>query len=433
MKYTIGDKVKVKTKDKSYTGVVMPTPELADKDVLILKLANGYNIGIRITKDTQIKKIGEVKLKGLPEYKPKINPKLPNVSVISTGGTITSRVDYKTGAVYPLEKPEELLLSIPELIDIINIRQIKQPFTLLSEDMAPKQWQKIAEEAAILLNSDDVGLIITHGTDTLHYTAAALSFMLKNVSKPIALVGGQRSSDRGSFDGALNLICAAHYCKSDLAGVSVVMHGESSDTFCYAHRGTKVRKLHTSVRNAFHTVNDIPLAKIFKDGKIKILNKNHKQRFDHHAETILDNKFEPKTALVKYHPGANPDILNHYIKNKYKGIVIEATGLGHVATQPIDKKDSWLPVIKKAVDKGIAVCFTPQTLYGRLQPHVYRTARLLQKAGVIYLQDMLPETAYVKLGWVLGHTTKPDEVKKKMLTNIAGEINPKLQPNSVLK
>jgi len=430
--YEVGDKVEVNVKGKIYKGIVMPTPELAEKNTLILKLDNGYNIGIKITKETKIKKIGKEKFEGFPKYKPKINPKLPTISMITTGGTITSRVDYKTGAVFPLESPEELLLSVPELLDIVNIRKINQPFALLSEDMSPKEWARIAEEAAKLLNSDDVGLVITHGTDTLHFTAAALSFMLKNLSKPVALVGGQRSSDRGSFDGALNLICAAHYCKSDIAEVAIVMHGESSDTFCLANRGTKVRKMHTSRRDTFRPVNDIPLAKIFKDGKIEILNKNYKRRFDHHAETIADVAFEPKIALVKFYPGASPDVLDFYVDKKYKGIIIEATGMGHVATAPLEKKYSWLPAIKRAIDQGILVCFAPQTLYGRLDPFVYRNARLLHKLGVLYLEDMLPETAYVKLGWVLGHTKNLKEARELMLTNIAGEINPKHQINSFL-
>lgn len=428
--YEVGDKIEVQIKDKIYKGVVMPAPELAEKNILILKLDNGYNIGIKLTKEAKVKKISEEKFEGFPKYKPKINSKLPSISILSTGGTITSRVDYKTGAVFPLKTPEELLLSVPELLDIVNIRKIHQPFALLSEDMTPKQWQAIAEEAAKLLNSNDTGLIITHGTDTLHYTAAALSFMLKNVSKPVALVGGQRSSDRGSFDGALNLICAAHYCKSDISEVAVVMHGESSDTYCYAHRGTKVRKMHTSRRDAFRSINDIPFAKIFKDGKMQILNKNYRQKFDSVAETVVDNKFEPKVALVKFYPGADPNILSYYIDKKYKGIVIEATGMGHVSTQPLEEKDSWLQMIKYAIENGIVVCFAPQTLYGRLDPFVYRAGRLLHKLGVVYLEDMLPETAYVKLGWVLGHTKNFKEAKELMLTNIAGEINPKLQPNS---
>ena len=429
--HKIGDRVEIKVKDKTYTGVVMPTPELAEKNILILKLDNGYNIGIKI-KDAKIKKIGEIKLEGLPKYKPKINPKLPSVSMITTGGTITSRVDYKTGAVFPLETPEELLLTVPELLDIVNIRKIHQPFALLSEDMSPKQWQTLAEEAAKLLNSDDVGLIITHGTDTLHYTAAALSFMLKNISKPIALVGGQRSSDRGSFDGALNLICAAHYCKSDIAEVAIVMHGESADSFCLATRSTKVRKMHTSRRDTFRSINDIPFAKIFKDGKTEILNKNYRKRFDHHAETIVDNEFEPKIALLKYYPGANPAVLNYYLDKKYKGIIIEATGMGHVATQPLDMKNSWLPAIKRAVDEGVFIGFAPQTIYGRLDPFVYSNARLLHQLGVVYLEDMLPETAYVKLGCMIPKARNIKELKKLMLTNIAGEMNLKIQPNSFL-
>lgn len=425
---TTGDKVEVQSGKKKYAGIVMPS---AEKEFLSLKLDSGYNIGIKLAKDVKIKKIGEVKFEGLPSYKPP-RKNLPYVSLIATGGTITSRVDYKTGAVFPLEKPEDLLLSVPELADIVNIKQIKQPFTLLSEDMSSDEWTALAKEVLKELNSDSVGVIVTHGTDTLHYTAAALSFMLKNLSKPVAIVGGQRSSDRGSFDGALNLICAAHYCKSDIAEVAVVMHGEEEGTFCLANRGTKCRKMHTSRRDTFRPINELPLAKIFKDGKIQILNKKYKPRFDHHAEIVLDAKFEPKVALVKFVPGMSPEILDYYVDKKYKGIIIEATGLGHVATQPIKKQNSWLPSIQNAIKKGVFIGFAPQCLYGRLNPSVYANARILQDAGVVFLEDILPEVAYIKLGWALGHTKDLKEIKEMMLTNIAGEINPRIEPKAFL-
>ncbi len=425
----VGDRVKVESKDGVHEGIVLPSPD-GQKNLLMLKLVSGYNIGIKLGKSVKVKVLGaSAKFEQPPILKQKENKSLPNISLIATGGTIGSRVDYKTGAVHMLMKPEELLANVPELSNIVNLKKISRPFAIASEDMSYVEWQKIAQEVAKELNAGAEGVIVTHGTDTLHYTAAALSFMLKNLGKPVALVGGQRSSDRGSFDGALNLICAANYCKSEIAEVSLIMHGEDADTYCLAIRGTKARKLHASRRDAFRPVNELPFAKIWKD-KFELVNANYKKRRD--EKVVADIKFEPKVALVKYFPGADPDILNYYISKKYKGLIIEATGLGHVATQPPQKKNSWLPAIKKAIDKGMLVCFAPQTIYGGLNQFVYSNARLLHDAGVLYLGDMLPETALVKLGWVLAHAKKPVEAKQLMLANLVGELNPRIPEEAFL-
>jgi len=424
-----GDRVRIESKDGMHEGIVLPSPE-NQKNLLMLKLNSGYNIGIKLDKSVKIKVLGTgTKLEKFPTVQQKENKSLPNISLIATGGTIGSRVDYKTGAVHMLMKPEELLANVPELSNIVNLKKILRPFAIASEDMSYVEWQKIAQEVAKELNAGAEGVIVTHGTDTLHYTAAALSFMLKNLSKPVALVGGQRSSDRGSFDGALNLICAANYCKSEIAEVSLIMHGEDADTYCLAIRGTKARKLHASRRDAFRPVNELPFAKIWKD-KFELVNANYKKRRD--GNVVADVRFEPKVALVKYFPGADPDIINYYISKKYKGLVIEATGLGHVATQPPQKKNSWLPVIKKAIGKGMLVCFAPQTIYGRLNQFVYSNARMLHDAGVLYLGDMLPETALVKLGWVLAHAKKLVEAKQLMLANLVGELNPRIPEEAFL-
>lgn len=429
MKLSIGDRIEVKTKEGKFTGYVMPGS--SDK-FLMLKLDTGYNFGIKLGPGVKAAKIGSLP-KGKPvKIKPPIKKDLPNIVIIATGGTITAKVDYATGGVSWLTKPEELLLATPELLDVVNIKKIIQPFALASEEMTSKEWQIIAKEVAKELNQDDIcGVIVTHGTDTLHYTAAALSLMLKNLNKPVALVGGQRSSDRGSFDGGMNLICAAHYCKSNIAEVAVVMHGNSADNFCIASRGTNVRKMHTSRRDAFRPINELPLAKIWPDGKIEKLNPIIRDRND--KEKIkADIDFDGRIALVKFFPGASPDILGHFIDKGYKGIIIEATGLGHVSTNPLNKKNSWLATIKEAIDNGVFVCFAPQTIYGRLDPYVYSPARQLLEAGVIYLENMLPETAFVKLGCVLAHTKSKDDVRKAMLTDVAGEIIPKISPETFL-
>ncbi|MAG19999.1 Glu-tRNA(Gln) amidotransferase GatDE subunit D [archaeon] len=418
-----GDQIQVKTKDEIFDGILIPS---VNKKTLILKLSSGYNIGISKSKIKSIKKLKTPK-KIIPKTKIKQNTKLPSVSLIATGGTISSKIDYNTGAVKSLMEPEEILSLAPEISDIVHINKIESPFMVLSENMSYQHWKKIAETTAKLINKDEA-VIITHGTDTLHFTSAALSFMLKNLSKPIILTYSQRSTDRGSTDTNLNLICSSHLAKSNMAEVMIVGHGESSDTYCLANRGTKVRKCHTSLRSTFRPINELPLAKVFPNGSIKILNKKYKKRTE--EKVTANTKFEEKVALLKYYPGASPDILDYFIEKKYKGIVIETTGLGHVAVK--ESKYNWLPTIKKAINAGLTICAAPQTLYGKLNPLVYSTGREISKLGVIYLEDILPETAYIKLGHVLGNTKDSKEIKNQMLTNLSNEFNDRLTEDSFL-
>jgi len=420
-----GDIVKIKTSDKEFCGVVLPS---FDSSIVLLKLESGYNIGIERKKIKNIKVTGHKKLEPFPESKTSQKKNKPGISMIITGGTISSRLDYSTGGVKPLMTPEQLFFLAPKLLDTVKMNQLEKPFTVVSEDMTPKHWQKIAKLTAQLLNKkENKGVIITHGTDTLHYTAAALSFMLKNLNKPVVLTYSQRSTDRGSTDTVMNLTCAGHAALSDTAEVMLVGHGTSNDDFCYALRGTKCRKMHSSRRDAFRPVNDLPIMKITEDGKVTEMSKANKR--DEKKKVVADTAFEEKVALVKFFPGADPGIIDYYSSKKYKGLVIEATGLGHVSTSG---EKNWLNAIKKAIKKGMTVCFAPQTLYGKLNPYVYTPGRELLDAGVIFLEDILPETAYVKLGWVLGHEKKPEKVKELMLSNIAGEFNKKISDKTFL-
>ncbi|MBL7206159.1 MAG: Glu-tRNA(Gln) amidotransferase subunit GatD [Candidatus Aenigmarchaeota archaeon] len=428
-KIGIGDNVSISRGKESYEGILMPQTDLGDPDTIIIKLGSGYNIGldskgIKITKNKgSTKNLGKTK-----NIKLKFNKKKPPISLIATGGTIASRVNYKTGGVYALEKPEEFLQNIPELENIVNITKSSKPLTKMSEDMDNTHWQSIAKAVAKELNSGAKGVIVSHGTDYLHYTAAALSFFLKNLSKPVVLVGSQRSSDRGSSDAGVNLICAAHVATSDMAEVGICMHGSSSDDYCLFNRGTKVRKMDTQRRDAFRPINDLPLAKIYPDGKIEKINSKINKRTDKKVE--VDAKFEPKVALLKVYPGADPAIINWYVSKGYKGFVIEGSGLGHVPTQC---RNSWTEVIKKYTKKGIPFVIAPQTLYGRINESVYTNLRLLYKeAGAISGQDMLPETAYVKLGWILGHTSDLSKVREMISTNYAGEISKRTLPGTFL-
>jgi glutamyl-tRNA(Gln) amidotransferase subunit D len=420
-KIRVGDRIRLRKGDSITEGILLPRIDIGNPHALVIKRNDGYNVGILYSSDLKIEKIGErTKLESFPkgDYKPKKD--LRTISIVATGGTIFSRLDYATGAVHPLFEPAEFLFTMPEISQIINIKAFLAPFRLASEDMSISDMQEIARLVAKELNSGADGVCVTHGTDTLHFTAAALSFMLGDLSVPVALVGAQRSPDRGSNDGVLNMACAAHYCSSDIAEVAVVMHGTPEDTFAFAIRGTKVRKMHTSRRDAFRPINVRPLAKIWPDGKIEKICDHIKHRAD--QEVLLREAIEPKVALLKVFPGSNPEILEFYIDRGYRGVVVEATGLGHVPTQTRCNADSWLPVIKRAIEEDILIAFAPQCLYGRLQPYVYSNARIMKRLGVVYLEDMLPETAYIKLAWVLGQLNDLNEAKRLLLSNIAGEF-----------
>jgi len=416
----IGDYVEVVEEENgtrvTHRGIVMPPYELSKGETLTIKLDNGYNIGILIDQIAEVKILEKAKPReeiSFKEVLPK-KPGLPNVTIIGTGGTIASKIDYKTGAVHAAFTAEELAKAVPEIFEIANITP-KLLFNIMSEDMRPEYWKKMAHEVAKALNSGEDGVIIGHGTDTMGYSAAALSFMLRDLGKPVIFVGSQRSSDRPSSDAAMNSICSTRMAVEDFGEVAVVMHGETSDTYCLAHRGTKVRKMHTSRRDAFRSINDVPIAKIWSDGRVEYLRDDYRKRRE--SEVWVDDKLEEKVALIKVYPGMSGKLIEFLVDKGYKGIVIEGTGLGHTPNEII-------PTIERAVEEGVAVCMTSQCLYGRVNLNVYSTGRRLLKAGVIPCEDMLPETAYVKLIWVLGHTQNLEEVRNMMLTNYAGEITP---------
>jgi len=427
---------------QAYEGLLMPKTDAGDPDSVVLKLDSGYNIGLKYHSGMSIDKSRGPSPRAVEEeerfelgrisdklIKLKFDPKKPPISLIATGGTIASRVDYQTGAVRMQMDPREFLHNVPELADIVNLKHIRNPFNKASEDMDYRDWQEIAKQAARDLNSGMRGVVVTHGTDFLHFTSAALSFMLRNLHKPVVLVGAQRSSDRGSSDAGMNLICSAHAAVGGIAEVGICMHGESADTYCLFSRGTKVRKMHSSRRDAFRPINDPPLARVYPGGKIEILNKNHKKRNDR-EKVEPDTRFEPRVALLKVYPGADPDVIDHYVSRGYRGFVIEASGLGHVPTL---SRKPWTKTIKKHVRDGIPFVTTPQTIYGRINTNVYSNLRILyREAGAIPGEDMLPETAYVKLGWVLGHTKSLEKAREMMLTNYAGEITKRSLPGTYL-
>ncbi len=413
-----GDKVRISLPKKDYEGILLETPS-DEKGIILIKLASGYNIGFNKKDLLDIKRIKKnVEIK--EEVEIKKDSKKPNIAMIITGGTIAAKLNPTKGGVDWLDTPESLFKMYPEIFKKVNVLKVEIPFMKASEDMDYKDWQKIAKTAEKLLNDSNIqGIIITHGTDFLHYTSAALSFFLRDLNKPVVLTYSQRSIDRASSDANLNLQCSALAAISDIAEVMLVGHATINDDYCYAMPGSKVRKLHTSRRDAFKTVNSKPFAKIFTD-RIEIISDYERRNKN---KVKLDLKFEEKVTLIKVFPGQDPDILDYYKKKNYKGLVLEMGGLGHVPT--IRSRNSWTKKLKEIQDEGIIVCAVAQTINGRLDPLVYSNGRELLKTGIIYLEDMLAETALVKLGWVLGHSEWSKDkniIKEKMLHNFTHEI-----------
>jgi glutamyl-tRNA(Gln) amidotransferase subunit D len=418
MEFKQGDQVRIEKDGTVYEGKVMPSME----GYITIKMKSGYNAGFSIDKVrlTLLEKNGETtngNKKGREESRTaeeKLKPRknLPKIAILSTGGTIASKIDYRTGAVTSQFTADDILAAIPELKEIADFKG-RVISSILSENMDPESWQKLARAVVEEIEAGADGIIVTHGTDTMMYTAAALSFMIET-PVPIVLVGSQRSADRPSSDNAMNAICAALIALSDIAEVTVVMHGTTSDDFCEIHRGTKVRKMHTSRRDAFKSLNSLPIGIVdYNKREIKTFIDYTKRR-----EKFLKFKpgMEPKCALVKFTPGADPSILDCYIDNGYKGLVLEGTGLGHVST-------SWIPMIRKTTDAKMPVLVTSQCLNGRICDRVYDTGRDMLKAGAIEGEDTLPETALVKLMWVLGQTDEFNKATSMLRENLSGEIN----------
>ncbi len=418
-----GDYVEIETEEKGkiekIKGTIIERPSLLKGDFIVLKLDNGYNIGISQEKIKKINVVARYQAPAEVKHHIQKKPGLPDVAILSTGGTISSKVDYRTGGVYADYTANDFVQMCPELLDIANI-SAKKVMAVMTEDFIIEDFRKMAREISKSMNSDDAGIIVTCGTDMMHYASAFMSFFLTGLSKPVVFTGSQRSIDRGSSDAFMNLICSVTAAaKYPGAEVGICMHGTTNDDYCIFNRGTKVRKMHTSRRDAFRPINEKSLAKIWKDGRIEVINQNFRKRSGNAVQ--VDDKFEEKTALITVYPGMDPGIIDFYLDKGYKGIVLAATALGHVPVSIPGK--SFIPKLERAKEMNIPIVIASQTLYGRVHPFVYTNLRKLSVGvNAIFAEDMLPEVAYIKLAWVLGHTKDPAEVRKMMLTNFAGEI-----------
>ena len=400
----VHDRVRIETRDMIYEGLILPKHNFSEEDIIILKLDNGYNIGVS-TEDAKMTLISKAEKKNAVDYIKKENNELPDISILGTGGTIASFVDYKTGAVSPAITAEQLVNSVKALDEVANV-SAEPLFSLASEDMKPEHWEGMANKIKEMHDKKNHGIVIGHGTDTMSYSAAALSFQLPEISNPVVFTGAQRSPDRPSSDAHLNLVGAAKTAMSDLGEISIAMHETTDDENVAIWRGNRTRKAHSSKRNAFQSPNEGPLG-IVKD-KIE-----WKRKYRSTVEsTTIKAGFDDNIGMIWSHPGLKVNDWENSVSNK-NGVVIAGTGLGHINSELLD-------VIEKT-SKDIPVAMSSQCLSGSTNLNVYRNGRKLLERGVVETYDMSPETALVKMMWLSKHHR--ENVRTMMGENLVGEIS----------
>lgn len=408
-----GDRVAVEDGGRTFEGVLLPS---TDAETLVVKLPSGYNVGVdRSSAEADVLEADVYDIEAgeaSEESKIEFDEDLPTVSLISTGGTIASTVDYRTGAVTAQFDAEDVLRAVPELAGLANYRG-RVVANILSENMTPDVWVDLAEAIHEEIEAGADGVVVMHGTDTMQFSASAMAFMVET-PVPIVFTGSQRSADRPSSDNVMNAVCAVEAAKSDAAEVMIAMHASESDDACALHRGTRARKNHTSRRDAFETIGRKPLGEVNYDTREITFRREYEERGE--AELELRDGLETDVDLVKFTPGAGPSMLDPVEGSA--GVVIEGTGLGHVNTNWIDRVDA-------LVEDGTTVVMTSQCIDGRVCDRVYDTGRDLLDAGVIEGEDMLPGTAMVKLMWVLANR---DDPAAAMGEPLAGEITDRSTP-----
>jgi len=400
----VHDRVRIETESMTYEGLIMPKHNFSEENIMIIKLDNGYNIGVS-TEGAKLSVLSKAKLKETIVETKKKNKDLQNITILGTGGTIASFIDYKTGAVSPAITAEQLVNSVKALDEIANINA-EPLFSLASEDMKPNHWEDMAIKVKEIHDKNNHGIVIGHGTDTMAYSAAALAFQLPEISNPVVFTGAQRSPDRPSSDAHLNLVGAAKTAMSDLGEVCIAMHETTDDRNVAIWRGNRARKAHSSMRNAFTSPNEGPIGIVSEKIEWKRKYKSTSEK------TTIKAGFDDNIGMVWSHPGLSVQDWESIVNGK-NGVVIAGTGLGHINSELLD-------VIGKTT-KNIPVTMSSQCLSGSTNLNVYRNGRKLLENGVVETYDMLPETALVKMMWLSKH--HPDKINEMMGKNLVGEIS----------
>ncbi|WP_393970917.1 Glu-tRNA(Gln) amidotransferase subunit GatD [Oxyplasma meridianum] len=378
-----------------------------EKDLLIIKLENGYNLSLPSSSIEILSHVSQKRPVGLSgNGSSKIGKGKTHITIITTGGTIASRVDYSTGAVKPVKDLEFLTSSIPGITERFNLK-LSEYGEILSENMTPENWISLGRSARDFMKKSD-GIIITHGTDTMSYTSSALAFMFERQTTPVVFVGSQRSSDRPSSDAFLNFRGAIEFSSTDFGEVGIAMHETISDTGIALHRSVRSRKMHTSRRDAFRTIGSMPVG--YSDPKGTVFREGYRKIAD---EISFSDRLDSKVALIYFSPTLSSEDLENVIAGRHAAIIM-GTGLGHVNTDLAE-------TIRKSSRDGIKIMMTSQCINGSVNMNVYSTGRILKDAGVIPMGSILPEVAYVKAMYVLANYPS-EEFEKRMQENLRGEI-----------
>ena len=408
-----GQAIKITTqKDTTYKGILT----FQEQDTLFIKLSSGYNVGI--DKDRiKTKELGEKKHTQQNPQRISQDKSLPHVHIAHTGGTIASKIDYTTGAVTNAYEPEELLTLVPEATEKARLTASLLMNTS-SEDIRFQDINTIAKHIHKKIEETDAeGIVVTLGTDTLHYVSAALAFILGTPKKPVILVGAQRSSDRPSSDGPDNLLSALTFItQTEWTGVAVCMHGPLTKNTCIIHKGTRVRKNHTSRRDAFTSINDEALSIIDRETH-KVLTKPPKTQPEPRLETLNEDL---RIGWIKTHPHmTSKDFKHHQDKD---AVLIEGTGLGHTPLSAHKENNKIFEEIK-LLTQNMPVVMTSQTINGRVNMNVYTNGRNLKNTGILGHQlDITPSTAYMKIAWLLSN--HQENFKALYKANVTGELSP---------
>ncbi|MFH1400120.1 MAG: Glu-tRNA(Gln) amidotransferase subunit GatD [Nanoarchaeota archaeon] len=413
----LGDSVSVRYDGETIEGVF-----ISEDSHLVIKLRGGYNIALDKRKVKKVSALPASNASAVPKI---VKPKKgegAKIVVLHTGGTIASRVDYATGAVIARYGPEEFLSLFPEVMRFADVHS-RLVANIQSEMMRFDHYNLLVDAIEAEVKAGAKGIVVTHGTDTLSYTSAALGFACAGIGVPVVLVGSQRSSDRPSSDAYMNLLSAVFYAsRTKRAGVSVCMHGGLDDTTCDILDAFRCRKMHTTRRDAFRQVNGKVIA------KVSVFDETI-QEFDaprHVAVDQIRGRFDPrlKVGWVRTHPHMRKEDFSAFAS--YDGLIIEGTGLGHVPNMALDAfmaEHARIAKAVKALCRKMPVVLGSQCVFGRVMMDVYTPQRMLKADGVLGdTLDLPVETLFIKLAWLLS-TVPRDQVASSFGLDLAGELS----------
>ncbi len=324
------------------------------------------------------------------------------VIIIHTGGTI-GMVQGKDGVLRPLQNPEMLLHSLPELADIAEL-ELRVPFNLDSSNVQPSHWLQLAGIVRAEQNNCD-GFVILHGTDTIAYTAAALSFLLADVMQPIILTGAQRPLCMLRTDARTNLTDAIELATRDIPETAVLFNNT-------LWRGNRTQKISSNRYSAFHSPNYPPLGQL---GLHVTLNREYMRR--ERQNFFPTPHFETKVLCLKLHPGFTATLFDILPPANFKAVLLQGFGAGNIPLHP--RLLQWLEAHSK---RGLTIAIASQSPRGCVDLSLYEGGRAAQACGAISCRDMTIETSLVKMMLLQGTRSDRAEIEQLFTTALAGEL-----------